>query len=69
MGHHGSKYALSTSRMNVVKPAFGPVSFGTKSYGHPTSEALRRVQAAGTKAFVTHRRGTILASSDGTAAR
>ncbi len=66
MGHHGSRYASSSSWLSAMHPKLAPVSFGTNSYGHPTADALCRVQQAGAKVFATQRLGTITITSDGT---
>lgn len=65
MGHHGSRYASSSSWLSKMDPEFAPVSFGANSYGHPTSEALCRVQQSGAQVFATQRLGTITISTDG----
>lgn len=67
MGHHGSKYASSTTWLNQIRPRYAPVSFGENSYGHPTPEALCRVQQTGANVYATHRLGTITFETDGTA--
>ncbi|MCA1813942.1 MAG: hypothetical protein LC624_08320 [Halobacteriales archaeon] len=65
MGHHGSKYASSSGWVHAMHPLLAPVSFGNNTYGHPTSEALCRVQSEGTKVYATQRDGSIAVESDG----
>ncbi|HUR63443.1 MAG TPA: MBL fold metallo-hydrolase [Candidatus Thermoplasmatota archaeon] len=67
MGHHGSKYASSAGWLGKLHPKLAPVSFGANGYGHPTPEALCRVQQAGAKVYATHRLGAIVIQTDGTA--
>lgn len=66
MGHHGSKYASSAGWLSQLHPKLAPVSFGHNSYGHPTPEALCRVQQAGAKVYATQRLGSIVIQTDGT---
>lgn len=66
VGHHGSKYASATNWLNKMDPEHAVASFGNNSYGHPTPEALCRVQTVGAKVYTTHRAGTITFVSDGT---
>lgn len=65
-GHHGSRYATSSPWLSKMDPEYAPVSFGTNSYGHPTADALCRLQAAGAAIYATHRLGTITIQTDGT---
>jgi competence protein ComEC len=65
MGHHGSKYASGTTWLGKMHPQVAPVSFGENSYGHPTPEALCRVQQAGAKVYATGRLGNITITSGG----
>lgn len=64
-GHHGSKYASTTPWLTKMGPEHAVASFGTNSYGHPTSEALCRIQTAGAQIYATHRTGTITFTSNG----
>lgn len=67
VGHHGSKHASSTAWLAKTDPEHAVVSFGENPYGHPTSEALCRVQSAGARLYATHRAGDVTFTSDGTA--
>jgi competence protein ComEC len=64
-GHHGSSHASSGKLLTTIRPEFTIVSSGNNTYGHPTSQALCRLQSVGTAIFVTWRLGTITVSSDG----
>ncbi len=59
VGHHGSKYASSDAWLSKMDPEYAVVSFGPNSYGHPTSEALCRVQKQA-KIYATDRLGNIV---------
>jgi len=66
VGHHGSRHASDATWLAALEPRLAVVSFGANSYGHPTSEALCRVQTAGANVLATHRQGDIaIASRDG----
>lgn len=65
VGHHGSKYASASNWLAEMDPEYAVVSFGTNSYGHPTREALCRVQMAGAQVWATHRVGTVTVASEG----
>lgn len=60
VGHHGSKYASSLEFLEKVKPEIAVISVGEKnSYGHPTEEALTRLQSMGISLRRTDREGSI----------
>ena len=65
VGHHGSKYSSTTAFLNAVKPEYGVICVGSNSYGHPTSEALNRLSAAGTTVYRTDKNGNVVFSTDG----
>ncbi len=65
VGHHGSAHASSRAWLEQLDPQVAVVSFGDNPYGHPTSEALCRVQSAGADVYATHRLGTVSLTSDG----
>ncbi|WP_445491617.1 ComEC/Rec2 family competence protein [Niallia sp. 03133] len=66
VGHHGAKTSTSTAFLKAVKPTYGVISVGKKnSYGHPTSDTLKRLKNSKVKVFRTDKQGTIIASSDG----
>lgn len=62
VGHHGSRHASSTAWLTRMAPRIAVASFGENPYGHPTSEALCRVQEAGASVFTTHGSGTLIAT-------
>lgn len=65
VGHHGSKDSSTTPWVGTMAPKVAVVSFGNNTFGHPTSEALCRVQSAGAKVYATQRLGTIQVATDG----
>ena len=66
VGHHGSKFSSSEEFLRAVKPALAVISVGKKNrYGHPTPEALERLQAAGARILRTDEDGDIEIVSDG----
>ena len=66
VGHHGSNSSSTASFLNAVKPQFAVICVGSdNTYGHPSSEVLGRLQAAGAKIYRTDEQGTIIATSNG----
>ena len=63
--HHGSKYSTSADFLSSVQPDEAVISVGSNSYGHPTTETLNRLLAAGSRIWRTDEQGTILITSDG----
>ncbi|MDO8469826.1 MAG: MBL fold metallo-hydrolase [bacterium] len=59
VGHHGSKFSSSEEFLRALRPAVAVIEVGKNSYGHPTSETLARLRAAGAAIFRTDERGTI----------
>lgn len=67
VAHHGGKYSSTQAFLAAVKPKAAVISCGAgNEYGHPTSEALKRLTAVGARVFRTDQRGEIKAVSDGT---
>jgi len=66
VGHHGSRYASGALFLTNVTPAISIIQVGDgNDYGHPTEEALQRLQAVGTTIYRTDEHGTILVGTDG----
>lgn len=64
--HHGSKYGSSLPFLEKLRPKDAIVSVGAKNtYGHPSPEAMSRLDTVGTKIWRTDQQGTIEIISDG----
>lgn len=59
VGHHGSKYSTSFELLEAVRPETAVISVGYNSYGHPTGEALARLNLAGAEVYRTDLDGSI----------
>jgi len=53
VGHHGSKYSSTDPFLAAVHPAKAYIEVGKNNYGHPTQDALGRLQKAGAQIFRT----------------
>ncbi len=61
VGHHGSKYASSEEFLQYVRPKEAVISVGQGNrYGHPTKEALERLEQVGAQIRRTDREGDII---------
>lgn len=59
-GHHGSKFSTGPEWLEAVQPEYVVFSCGrNNTYGHPSSEALSRVEKFGARALRTDRDGTV----------
>ena len=68
VGHHGSSTSSSQAFLNALTPSIALISCGVDNeYGHPHSEALQRLEAAGTTIYRTDLNGSVVISCDGTA--
>ena len=65
VGHHGSDYSSTAAFLSKVKPKYAIISVGNNSYGHPTPEALTRLDDVGAKIYRTDEVGTIVVTTDG----
>ncbi len=57
--HHGSRFSSSVEFLNVIKPKVAIIEVGKNTYGHPTKEALSRLQTTGARIFRTDQGGTL----------
>ncbi len=65
VGHHGSKYASSQEFLAVIKPKIAVISVGKNNrYGHPTSEALARLEQVGARIRRTDVEGEVVVELD-----
>ncbi|MCC8110128.1 MAG: MBL fold metallo-hydrolase [Ruminococcus sp.] len=67
VGHHGSKESSTETFLGAMQPSYAVISCGAdNSYGHPTSEALERLEVyCGTQIWRTDEDGTVEITSDG----
>lgn len=66
VAHHGSNTSSSARFLNAVSPEYAVISVGVHNrYGHPTNDALVRLQAVGATILRTDELGTITFQSDG----
>jgi len=65
VGHHGSKFSSTSEFLDEIDAEVAVVSVGKNSYGHPTQEALARIENSGSKVIRTDTYGTVEIVSDG----
>ncbi|HEX8698444.1 MAG TPA: MBL fold metallo-hydrolase [Myxococcaceae bacterium] len=67
VAHHGGKHSSTQAFLDAVKPKAAVISSRTgNEYGHPTQEALDRLESVGAHIFRTDLGGEIKAVSNGT---
>jgi hypothetical protein len=67
VAHHGGRHSSTAPFLAAVKAKAAVISCGAgNDYGHPTPEALERLDAAGAQVFRTDQDGEVVAVSDGT---
>jgi len=66
VAHHGSAGSSSATFLAAVAPDLAVISVGSNPYGHPSSEVLDRLAAAGAEVYRTDEDGTIVIVTDGT---
>ena len=59
VSHHGSRNASALDFLTAITPETAIISVGENSYGHPTPEALLRLDAVGAKIYRTDKCGHI----------
>ena len=61
VAHHGSASSSSSAFLKAASPEISVISVGAdNSYGHPTSQALNRIKASGSKIYRTDLDGTVV---------
>lgn len=66
VGHHGSRYSSCTDFLKAVSPKYAVIECGVdNSYGHPHSQALKRLNEAGAKIYSTAQNGDIRIDTQG----
>lgn len=66
VAHHGGRYSSTERFLSAVAPIVAVVSVGEPNgYGHPTPEALGRLERARAHVYRTDRDGTVTIETDG----
>ncbi|MDD2981250.1 MAG: DNA internalization-related competence protein ComEC/Rec2 [Hespellia sp.] len=66
VAHHGSKNSSSAAFLQGVQPDYALISAGRDNrYGHPHTQTIERLEAAGSKLVSTVESGAIQVTSDG----
>ena len=65
--HHGSAGSSSAAFLDRMQPELALISVGSNSYGHPTDDAMDRIEAAGASIMRSDQHGdvTVLVDADG----
>jgi competence protein ComEC len=66
VGHHGSRGSTGEEMLDSLRPLAAVISVGRNDYGHPSPEALARLERRGIPVRRTDRDGTVSVTSDGT---
>jgi len=67
VAHHGGRYSSTARFLNAVAPQAAVISVGVvNEYGHPTPEAIGRLERAHAQVYRTDRDGTVTVETDGT---
>ncbi len=65
VAHHGSKTSSSDAFLRRVRPEISVISVGEgNSYGHPSTEALKRLKKTGSRIYRTDKGGEIILTLD-----
>ncbi len=59
VGHHGSRYASSGELLEELGAETAVISVGYNTFGHPTYETLRKLEAYGCDIYRTDLNGTV----------
>lgn len=59
LAHHGSKTSSSERFIATLQPDFAWISAGMNTYGHPSPEVLKRLDAFRIRSFLTREQGDI----------
>ena len=67
VAHHGGRYSSTPRFLSAVSPTAAVISVGAvNEYGHPTPEAIARLEQQRARVYRTDRDGTVTVESDGT---
>ncbi|WP_170131212.1 DNA internalization-related competence protein ComEC/Rec2 [Deinococcus yavapaiensis] len=59
VAHHGSRFSTSEALLSETRPRDAVISVGRNTYGHPNSDVLNRLRAAGIRVWRTDEAGAI----------
>lgn len=66
VAHHGSRNSTAEDFLQLIQPTYSLISCGKDNfYGHPHEELVNRLNAVGTKVFITTQSGAISIKTDG----
>ncbi len=66
VGHHGSATSTSMNFLEAVRPEYAVISVGAHNkFGHPSRDALERLENIGAKVYRTDLNGSVTFKSDG----
>ena len=66
VAHHGGRYSSTARFLNAVAPQAAVISVGVvNEYGHPTPEAIARLERARARVYRTDQDGTVTVETDG----
>lgn len=66
VAHHGGRYSSTAPFLSAVAPMIAVISVGQPNeYGHPTPEAIARLQNQRARVYRTDRDGTVTLETDG----
>lgn len=66
VGHHGSGYSSSQVFLDKIKPEVSVISCSeANTYGHPSPEAVKRLEKAGSRVEYTMKSGAVTVFTDG----
>ena len=51
VAHHGSKHSSCKEFLEIVKPDYAYIPVGSNLYGHPTPEAIQRLEDVGADVY------------------
>ena len=64
--HHGSKYSSSELLLETIRPDITVISCSKNNvYGHPARETLERLEAVGSRCYITSQDGMVTVKYDG----
>lgn len=63
--HHGSKNSSSESFIKAVSPKVSVVSVGKNNFGHPSPDAIERLNVSGNIVYRTDQSGAVTITTDG----